>query len=465
MRTSPPTGGPRNGAVSFWMHDLDGPAPATDRLEGDADADVVIVGAGYTGLWTAYYLHANDPSLRIRVLEQRHVGFGASGRNGGWLTNSLTGGHEAYARRHGDEAVRRFQRALNDTVDEVLRVAHAEGIDAQATKGGSLLVARNPAQQGRVAQAMAHARRWPEEGLVALDAGEVRERIRVAGALGGLWQPHCARIHPARLVTGLATTLRARGVAIHEDTPVLDLASGQAVTPRGTVRAPVVIRATEGFTSLLPGHRRTWLPMNSSMIVTEPLAPEVWATIGWEAREALEDLSHIYAYAQRTTDGRIAIGGRGVPYRFGSRIDGDGLTDRTTWSALAGLLRSWFPAVGDVPVAHTWSGVLGVPRNWRATVSFDRATGLGHAGGYVGTGVAATNLAGRTLADLVCGVDSDLVDLPWVGQRSRRWEPEPLRWLGARTVHRAYLQADRAEAAGLARTSAFATAANLLSGR
>jgi glycine/D-amino acid oxidase-like deaminating enzyme len=264
---------------------------------------------------------------------------------------------------------------------------------------------------------------------------------------------------------GLAATLRARGIRIHENTRVSALGAGRVRTERGTVRAPAVIRATEGFTARLPGHRRTWLPLNSSMVVTDPLDEHQWEQIGWTGYETLEDLSHVYAYAQRTVDGRIAIGGRGIPYRFASRIDSDGRTDRATWSALAVLLRTWFPVLGEMPIAHTWSGVLGVPRNWRATVSFDHATGLGHAGGYVGTGVTAANLAGRTLADLICGVGSDLVDLPWVGQQARSWEPEPLRWLGARTVYRAYRQADRAEFAGLRRTSVMATAANLMSGR
>lgn len=454
----------RNGDISFWMAPF-ADIPAGPALDGDLEADVAIVGAGYTGLWTAYYLAERDPSLRIVVLEQHRVGYGASGRNGGWLTNSITGGHDGYAAKHGVEAVRSFQNELNSTVDEVLAVCAREGIDAEAVKGGSLLVARNEAQRRRIATYVAHAEKWPEEGVVELSAGESRARVNVADTRGGLWQPHCARIHPAKLAVGLADAVRRRGVTIYEGTRVTEIAAGQAYTDRGTVRARHVLRATEGFTTRLPGAKRDWLPLNSSMIITEPLSDAMWADIGWQGFETLEDLSHVYAYAQRTPDGRIAIGGRGTPYRWASGFDTDGLTDRATWSSLTALVREWFPAIADVPIAHTWSGVLGVPRNWRATVQYDAVTGLGAAGGYVGTGVTATNLAGRTLADLVTGADTPITHLPWVGQRTRKWEPEPLRWLATRVIYGAYRYADRAEFRGLTHTSRVARVADIISGR
>ncbi|MBX9718058.1 MAG: FAD-binding oxidoreductase [Microbacteriaceae bacterium] len=463
---SSPTASPRNGGISHWMAALGGSnAPVETPLDGDLDVDVAIVGAGYTGLWTAYYLAELAPSLRIAVLEQERVGYGASGRNGGWLTNTITGGHDAYAKRHGVEAVRAFQHALNETVDEVIAVTAREGIDAEVVKGGSLLVARNEAQRLRIAGHVAHATRWPEEGVIELSVEEARARVNVAATTGGLWQPHCARVDPAKLAVGLADAVRRRGVAIHEGTRVTEIVAGEARTERGIVRAGSIIRATEGFTTRLPGLRRSWLPLNSSMIVTEPLSADQWAQIGWDGFETLEDLSHVYAYAQRTLDGRIAIGGRGTPYHFGSRFDSDGITDRQTWESLTALVREWFPAIADVPIAHTWSGVLGVPRNWRATVDYDPSTGLGYAGGYVGTGVTATNLAGRTLADLIAGTESSITNLPWVGQRTRRWEVEPLRWIATRVIYGAYRWADRVEFGGLPRTSRVARIADIISGR
>lgn len=458
-------GSPDNGRVSYWYSELGLPAP-TNPLRDNAEADVVIVGAGYTGLWTAYYLAKARPRLSIRIIEQHFVGYGASGRNGGWLTNSITGGQDGYAAEFGRDAVARFQNHLNATVDEVIRVAEREGIDAEIHKGGSLLVARNAAQLGRAAGLAAHAERWPEEGLIRLSVEETNQHIRVSNTVAGFWQPHCARIHPAKLAVGLGTVVRALGVDIHEGTRVEEISAGEVVIEGGArVRAGHVIRATEGFTAALKGHHREWVPLNSSMIITEPLDDAAWDEIGWQNFDTLEDLAHVYSYSQRTPDGRIALGGRGNPYRFGSATDTDGRLDQATIAALTGILRDWFPAAATAPVAHAWTGVLGVPRNWRATVGYSAETGLGWAGGYVGTGVAATNLAGRTLCDLILGEESELTTLPWVNQRSRNWEIEPLRWLAVQGIYAAYGAADRAELDGRTATSRIARIANLISGR
>jgi glycine/D-amino acid oxidase-like deaminating enzyme len=433
--------GIRNGEVSWWWRQLGGQPPARPALPGPIAVDVAIVGAGYTGLWAAYYLKTLQPDLRIAVLEQRFAGFGASGRNGGWLTNSVTGGRERYGRGPGAAQ----QLALNGAVDEVIEVARREGIEADIVKGGEFEVARSRAQLARLRAAAAAEREWPHTDVEELDAAAAASRIAVDGALGGIWHPHCARVHPAKLVSGLAAAVERLGVTIYEDTKVERIERGRAVTTLGDVRADHILRATEGFTADLHGEHRTWLPMNSSMIVTDPLPASVWAGIGWEGRETLGDFAHVYMYAQRTADDRIAFGGRGVPYRYGSRVDTDGTTQDRTIASLTALLRRFFPTAGDVPIAHAWAGVLGVPRDWAAGVGYDRATGLGWAGGYVGTGVTATNLAGRTLADLVLGRDTDLVALPWTSHRARRWEVEPLRFVAVNAIYTAYRAADRIE--------------------
>ena len=454
-----------NGDVSFWWAQLGGTPPPRTALPGSLEADVCIVGAGYTGLWTAYYLKRAQPDLRIAVLEQRFAGFGASGRNGGWLTNSVTGGRGRYAKTHGRDAAIAQQRALNDTVDEVIAVAAREGIDADIVKGGELNIARTSAQLARLRAAAEDERTWPATDVVEWDAAATRSRIVVADAIGGLWHPHAARIHAAKLASELAAVVERLGVPIYENTRVSEISPGRAVTPRGVVSAPFVLRATEGFTPDLKGQHRAVLPMNSSMIATEPLPPQTWRQIGWDESEVLGDFAHVYMYAQRTADDRIAFGGRGVPYRFGSRIDSDGRTQERTIAALTALLRDFFPAAADVPIAHAWAGVLGVPRDWAASTGLDAATGLGWAGGYVGTGVTATNLAGRTLADLVLRRDTEIARLPWVGHRARRWEIEPLRWLAVQGIYAAYRAADRAESSGSPRTSVFAHVSDLISGR
>ena len=457
---------PVNGGISFWWSDLGGPPPIEARrpaLTTSTEADVCIVGGGYTGLWTAYYLAQAAPELRIVVVESEFCGYGASGRNGGWLSSLLPGP----ARRYGP-GVDQLRAAMRRSLDEVERVTAAEGIDAQLVRGGMVYAARTPAQLVRLEAHVLEEQREsggdPDTAL--LSAAELGERLHIAGALGGSFSPHCARVHPARLVRGLAEAVERRGVQIYESTRAAEIGAREVeLAGAGSVHAQWVIRATEGYTAQLPGLRRTWLPMNSSMIVTEPLPESVWDEIGWAGSETLGDLAHAYLYAQRTSDGRIAMGGRGVPYRYASRTDNSGETAPQTVADLTRLLRSLFPAARDVPIAQAWSGVLGVPRDWCATVGLDRSSGLGWAGGYVGDGVTTSNLAGRTLRDLLLGRDTELTRLPWVGRRVRQWEPEPARWLGVHALYRAYRLADARESKTGGTTSRIARVADAISGR
>jgi len=425
---------------------------------------VCVVGAGLTGLWTAYYLKKSSPSLSIAVLEARFAGYGASGRNGGWLSATPAGSLERYAKRLGAESSRRLQRLMIDSVDEVIAVTQREGIDADIVKGGLLRVARTPSQLDRLEASIAAARQWGEP-FTTLSAAQTRERINVTGAMGGAFSEHGARLHPAKLVRGLTDAVVAMGVDLYEATPVSAVRPHEVVTPFGTVSAGFVVRATEGFTALFADSHRRLLPMNSSMIVTAPLSNSTWNEIGWDACETLGDSAHTFMYAQRTADGRIAIGGRGVPYRYGSRVDRDGATPAVTINELRRVLSDFFPVLGEVVIEHAWSGVLGVPRDWCASVTLDRSTGIATAGGYTGHGVTATNLAGRTLRDLILGRDTELTNAAWVDWRSRGWEREPLRWLGVRALYLAYRAADRAEASGRATTSRIAKVADKISGR
>jgi glycine/D-amino acid oxidase-like deaminating enzyme len=429
----------RNGEVSYWWRALGGFPPRRPSLPGPTEADVCIVGGGYTGLWTAYYLAGLRPGLR---------------------TAELPGSRDRYAQAAGGAAgVRALEAELRSTVDEVGRVCEAESIACDFVKGGRLSVATTPSQLARLRAGLVAIRERGDgdDVQVFLSRDQALERVNVAGALGGLFAPASARVQPAALAAGIAAAAERRGVEIYEATPVSAIepaAPGQAGsglsgavarTKFGDVRARSVLRCTEGYTAGLPGLRRALLPMNSHMLVTEPLDSAAWQEIGWAGCETLSDEAHAYMYAQRTADGRIALGGRGVPYRFGSAVDHLGMTDQSTVAALTGVLRRLFPAAADTPVAHAWCGVLGVPRDWCASVTYHPASGLGWAGGYTGHGVAAANLAGRTLADLVGGERSPLTTLPWVGHRSRSWEPEPARWAGVHGLYALYRLADRLE--------------------
>lgn len=419
--------------ISYWMSTVEDDLTPQDPLPGDRDVDVAIVGAGYTGLWTAYYLAIADPSLRIAVLEKEIAGYGASGRNGGWCSALFATAMPKLARRHGRDAAIAMQRAMQTTVDEVGRVTAAEGIDCDWHRGGTVTLARGAAQLARARAEVDEAREYgfDESHLALLGPAEATRRCNAEGVLGGTFTPHCAAIHPAKLARGLVRVVRRHGVRVHERTPVTAIGPGRVRTPAGTVRAPIVIRATEGYTAGLPGHRRTLAPLYSLMVATEPLPAPVWERIGLAERETFSDFRRMIIYGQRTADDRLAFGGRGAPYHFRSRIRPEYDHEPRIFDALRECLATLFPVLGaEVAISHRWGGPLGVPRDWSTSVGLDRSTGLGWAGGYVGDGVATTNLAGRTLADLILGVSSDLTSLPWVGHRSRRWEPEPLRWLG-----------------------------------
>ena len=409
---------------------------------------MVIVGAGLTGLWTAYYLVRSDPTLRIAVLEAQVAGFGASGRNGGWCSARFSVPLAGLAGLAGSSRADALAQAaaMRATVDEVGRVLGHEGIEAHFHKGGSVVVARSAAQEKRARAAVAENARWGlAEQLRWLGASEARRRLGATQVRGATYTPDCARLHPARLVRGLARVVEQAGVKIYERTPVTALHDRTVRTPFGAVTADVVVRATEGYTVTLPGHHRDVMPVYSLVVATEPLSFATWEVIGLAERETFSDHRHLILYGQRTADDRLVFGGRGAPYHFGSRVSPAFDRVPRVFDGLVATLRTLFPILDDVHIDHAWGGPLGIPRDWCASVGFDQDTGQGWAGGYVGQGVATTNLAGRTLRDLVLGEPTALTRLPWVGHRSRRWEPEPLRWLGANAGLRAAILADTEE--------------------
>ena len=421
-----------------------GPGPPPPAA---VDADVAIVGAGFTGLWTAYYLAEADPALRIVVLEAETAGFGASGRNGGWCSALFPASLRTLAALTDRDGALAQHRAMRETVDEVIRVAAAEGIDAHIAKGGTIALARSRAQARRARAEVAEARRWGrgEDDLRLLDRGEATAVLRGSRTVGATYTPDCAALHPARLVRGLATAVERRGVTIHERTRVRSIGPGRAHTADGDVRAATVVRATEGYTPSLRGEERTLVPVYSLIIATEPLAPAVWEEIGLARRETFTDHRHLIVYGQRTADDRLVFGGRGAPYHLGSRVRPEYDRDEAVFARLHATLVDLFPMLAGTRVTHAWGGALGIPRDWCASVGLDRDTGLAWAGGYVGDGVSTTNLAGRTLRDLVLGRDTGLTRLPWVGHRSPAWEREPWRWLGINAGLRAMSLADAEE--------------------
>lgn len=434
-------------ARSLWLDQV--PEPLTPRaaLPGDLSCDVAIVGAGFTGLWSAYYLKRLQPDLRVVVLEAEVAGYGPSGRNGGWASSGISASPRAYERKSDRQAVLRATRETFNTVDEIGEVAEREGIDCGYLKAGMLTVATTAPQEQRLADSTRASREvgMTDEDLWMLGPAETAELAAVNRVRTGSYTPHAARVDPARLVRGLAHACERLGVEIYERTRALDVGPGSVRCEHGTVRADIVLRATEAYTSTLHGSSRNYLPLYSLMIATEPLPDEAWEKHRWNDGLLIGDRHHLFFYAQRTTDGRIAIGGRGAPYRLGRPIDERNERNDAVRTRLETALRWNFPIAEGVRVTHHWGGPLAVPRDWSMSISFDRASGFGFAGGYVGHGVVAANISGRTLADLALGRETDLVSLPWVGHRSRKWEPEPLRYLASTAIVHTLGSADRAE--------------------
>jgi glycine/D-amino acid oxidase-like deaminating enzyme len=434
-------------SISLWMDTADDDLIPRAPLQGDIDADVAIVGAGYTGLWTAYYLKNSDPTLRVVIVEKEIAGFGASGRNGGWCSAFFAPSHLQIAQRYGRQAAINMQRAIINTIDEVKRVLDHERIDAHFEKGGTLTLATSPPQLERLIQYVDEEHEWDltEDDVRWLPEGEARAMVDAEGSLGGAFTPHCAALHPARLARGLARSIERLGVTLYEQTPVTRIDPGHVTTPRGKVRAPLVVRATEGYTPRFGDLRRRLVPIYSLMIATEPLSDAFGKEVNWKPRVTVGDARHLIIYAQRTADDRIAFGGRGAPYHFGSRVEKRFDRDDSVFDELRRALVKLFPGAADAQITHRWGGPIGVPRDWFSSVGLDRSTGIAWAGGYVGDGVSTTNLAGRTLSNLLLEQDSDLIRLPWVNHRSPQWEPEPLRWMGINFAIKSFDLADRVE--------------------
>jgi glycine/D-amino acid oxidase-like deaminating enzyme len=461
--------------VSYWMETA-GDLTPRPPLDGTTECDVAILGAGYTGLWTAYYLLKRQPGLRVVIAESEIAGFGASGRNGAWCAPDLNISMERLARLHGEDAARRIQQATYDAVDEVGRVTVAEGMDAGFHKGGELVVARGPHHVPAIEGALREYERFGfGEHYRLLDAAGVAEKVRIAGAVAGLWSGSAAIVHPGRLVRGLAALVERMGARIVERTPVTGfraavggaavggaaVGSGGAVggggsaagasagapaaliTPRGEIRAPVIVLAGEAYLARLPKLHRQLVPLYSLIVLTEPIDDSRWAEIGWADREVVASARLSIDYLSRTADGRILFGGRGAPYRLGSPITDAYDRHDATHEMLRGFVRTWFPMLRDVRFTHAWGGPLGMPRDWHPSFAFDPRSGIASARGYVGHGVSTANLAGRTLADLITGEQTALTDLPLANHRSPNWEIEPLRWLGIRYTQGAMSRLDR----------------------
>jgi len=414
---------------SFWLDTIGDPLEPRSALSSKVEVDVAIVGAGFTGLWTAYYLKELEPGLRVAIVEAEIAGFGASGRNGGWCLGTLAGIGSLY--KANPEGTVRLQRELFDTVDEIARVSRQEGIDCHWEKSGNLTVATSEPFRRQLLADLEHWRRIGanEDDVRWLEPGECADLVRSQACLGGLFLSHVAALHPALLVRGLAEAVERRGVSIYERSPAVEISRGGVTTTDGLLAADTVVRATEAYSGSIRGHERAIIPAHSMMIATEPLPDSVWDEIGFPRRVTFGDPRRKITYGQRTADGRIAFGCRGS-YFYGSKVHHRFAADDPVFGEVRDVLEDFFPVLAGHAVTHRWGGALGIPRNWTPSVGLDREAGFGWAGGYVGEGVGPSNLAGRTLAELILERETHRTTLPCVGRPFPNWEPEPLRYMG-----------------------------------
>jgi glycine/D-amino acid oxidase-like deaminating enzyme len=425
-------------SYSFWLDTSDDDLTPRPPLGGSIDVDVAILGAGFTGLWTAYHLLQRQPSLKVAVVEAEIAGFGASGRNGGWCFAGFPVAPSILTAHYGTAVARAVSLAMYDSVDDVGRVCEAEGIDASYAKGGELEIARADYDLPRLQEFYDEFKAIGlDDHYELLDAAGTEQRIRVSRATGAFWNKEGAAIQPAKLARGLARAVERHGGTIYEQTRVTSYTEGpnpKLVTDRGEVRAKAVVLAGEAYLSALPQLRRAIMPLTSHMVVTEPLSAEQWAQIGWDRREVVGGFGSNGGYLNHTGDGRIAFGAYRAQYPFNSEIT-DAL-DRNVaiFDHARQATLDWFPMLQGVQFTHSWGGVFGVPRDHMPVMTFDRRTGIATGRGYTGEGVATANLSGRVLADLITETDSDLTRLPMTRHHAKTWEPEPLRWLGVKFV-------------------------------
>jgi len=413
------------------------------------DVDVAILGGGYTGLWTAYYLLCSNPDLNVAVLEKEIVGFGASGRNGGWCSSKFPVTPSMLEQRYGREGARALMLAMNGAVDEVSRFCQSESVDAYFHKGGILTLARGEHHLPMVrASFEAYSRLGLGEQYQLLSAEQALERVCVAKVCGALFASENASLHPGRLVRGLARAIEKRGGTIYEKSEVTGFKGGSSpalITSAGEIRAKrTVVLAGESYLTRLSLLHRVVLPVYSLIALTEPLTEKQWNDIGWRNRESVASCNYTVDYLTRTADGRILFGSRGAPYRFASTISDDQELNPQTHAHIEELVVEWFPILEGIRFTHHWGGPVGMPRDWMPMVGFDADSKIATARGYTGQGVSTTNLTGRILAELISGKRTELSQLPVAERLSPLWEVEPLRWLAVRYMQDAFRRIDEA---------------------
>jgi glycine/D-amino acid oxidase-like deaminating enzyme len=444
---APPTADPER-AISYWL-DASPAGPARPALHGDLEADVAVIGAGFTGLWTAIALADTEPALRIVVLEAESVGFGASGRNGGFCLASLTHGL-ANGIRHFPDELELLEREGVANLAALVAFARAEGIDCDLEESGGLDVADQPYQVDEFRAWVDEAAEWGEH-LEFMDRDAMQAEVHSPRFLAGLYRPpgRDVILDPAKLVRGLAWSAERRGVAIHETSRVTGVerrAGGVLVrTAGGCVRAEHAVVATSAYSGWFGRLSSHFVPVYDYALVSEPLTPDQRESIGWKRRQGMSDSNNQFHYFRLTADDRILWGGYDAIYHFNNGVGPSFDRRPATFELLESQFRATFPTLAQLRFPYRWGGAIDTTS--RFTVTFGQALGgrLTYALGYTGLGVGASRWAGAIVRDFILRPDSDLLRLRFVQSRPVPFPPEPLRYAAVQAVRRELDRADRNE--------------------
>jgi glycine/D-amino acid oxidase-like deaminating enzyme len=416
-------------APSYWLSLA--PVAPGPPLRGDATADVAVCGGGYTGLWTAIFLKRAEPGLRVVVLEREHVGYGASGRNGGFAMPLVHRSLADLARTLGDTDARALHRAAVGAVRSLRAFVERERIDCDLMPTGMLVVSIGPEQDARLAAELETAARLGVEGMRPLDRAALQAEIRSETFRCGIAEEACVLVDPAKLVRGLREVATRLGVAVHEATPVTAVRSesGGGVTvetPGGRVRADRALLAANAYGSAFPELGRWLLPFYSYIVLTRRLTPDEWARIGWAGRQGVEDRRTFLHYARPTTDGRILWGGRDAVYHpDGPKPDYD--RDVGVFRRLQETFRWTFPQLADVGFEHQWGGPIAVTARFIPATGWLAGGRVAYGFGYNGHGVAGSHLNGQVLRDLLLDRRTDLTALAIVRKKPIAFPPGVVR--------------------------------------
>ncbi len=412
------------------------PSPA---LAGSIKADVAIVGGGFTGMATAYYLLKAEPSMKVVVLESEVVGYGASGRNGSFAMTVVGLGLELLARLKGRDRAIAAHRYLERAVDTVGELVDGEELDCDYIRPGFLRMATTPAYEKKIRREIELAHSLGIEGIEWLEKDEARQRVNSEHYLGAWWEPRMALVNPLKLVREMKRVVTGLGATVHEGTPVGSIerpGTYRLRTPGGTLDAERLVLATNAYSDLLPQVRRKQVPAWTYVIATEPLTDEQLEPVGWQGFEGVEDARNLIHYYRRTPDNRLLMGGGPVGFGFGRDMDRD--SNPAAWAHLEAHVADLFPSLAGARIEHRWGGPFSVTTDLTPALGYIGDPRAVYSVGCIGHGVAMTHLNGQTIRDLILERHTELTDHFFVNRRVLPWPPEPVR-LGVSLALRSYL--------------------------